>query len=460
MFVLPAVRDIVSRGLNAMFDRRTIVVSLLALTAGCSNQDGLPDTEATPGPNPTPKVTAAPAATVIKISPGPKVQEEALTALIKAKPGDTIEFTEGTFHFTMGLSLAVEKVTIRGQGMDKTILSFAKQNAGKEGLLVTRGQFVIEDLTVEDTKGDAIKVNDAEGVTFRRVRARWTGGSKESNGAYGLYPVQCKNVLIDGCVAIAASDAGIYVGQSKNIVVRNCRAEQNVAGIEIENSIDADVYNNVATENAGGLLVFDLPGLQLKNGKRVRVFKNQVFANNHANFAPKGNIVAEVAPGTGMMVMATDQVEVFENTIRDNNTYNFAVVSFYITGKPIEDKDKDYDPIPEGIFVHDNTFAGGGTKPGGARGQLLELLLGKPIPDIIYDGITPAKNSDGKPVIYLKNNGEATFANLMWAEMPDLKASKSMEETIAKIMSHKGKVKRDIKTYEGELPRLSAVKLP
>ena len=67
-----------------------------------------------------------------------------------------------------------------------------------------------------------------------------------------------------------------------------------------------------------GLLVFDLPGLPAKNGKRVRVFNNRVTANNHANFAPKGNIVASVAPGTGMMLMATDEVEIFGNTVTDN----------------------------------------------------------------------------------------------------------------------------------------------
>ena len=35
-----------------------------------------------------------------------------------------------------------------------------------------------------------------------------------------LYPVESTNVLIDGCVAIGASDAGIYVGQSQNIIVQ------------------------------------------------------------------------------------------------------------------------------------------------------------------------------------------------------------------------------------------------
>jgi len=411
------------------------------------------------------KVTTPPAGTVIKISPGPKVQEETQTALIKAKPGDTIEFGGGTYEFTSGLSLAVEGVTIRGKGIGKTTLSFKKQDAGSAGLLVTRGKFLIENLSVDDAKGDAIKVNDVDGVTFRRVRTQWTGGEKETNGAYGLYPVQCQNVLIEECVAIGASDAGIYVGQSKNIIVRKCRAERNVAGIEIENSIDADVYENVATNNAGGLLVFDLPGLQVKNGQRVRVFNNEVFTNNHENFAPKGNIVASVAPGTGMMVMATDQVEVFKNTIKDNQTYNMAIVSFYITGRPIEDKDKDYDPIPEGIYVHDNTFLGGGNKPAGERGQVLRALLGEQIPDIIYDGISnPAKMVDGQlpaPLrIYIKNNGNATFANLHWGELADLTKMKSNEERLANLLAHRAKVARDLKPHEGELPSLPTVNLP
>jgi parallel beta-helix repeat protein len=428
------------------------VLAVFALTlsfSGCFNH----------GKNDS-RPSGTPAGKVTEIQPGANVQDEVQAALIKAKPGDTIQFAQGTFVFTKSLSLAVEKVTVRGRGMDKTILSFKRQDAGKEGLLVTRGHFLVEDLTVEDTKGDAIKVNDAEHVTFRRVRTQWTGDPKESNGAYGIYPVQCKNVLIEECVAIGASDAGIYVGQSQNIIVRKCRAERNVAGIEIENSIDADVYGNVATNNAGGLLVFDLPGLQVKNGKRVRVYQNQVFGNNHDNFAPKGNLVASVSPGTGVMVMATDQVEVFQNTIKDNQTYNLAIVSFLITGKPIEDKDKDYDPIPESIYVHDNAFAGGGTNPKGERGEVLAALLGKPVPDIIYDGITPLKGAEGKPLIYLKNNGQATFANLVWGEMPNLRDAKSEKEVKEKILLHRSKIQRDIKKYEGELPALPAVKLP
>jgi parallel beta-helix repeat protein len=416
-------------------------VVLGSFLTGCAN-NSLPTAE-----SPATK----PAARVVTIHPGPNVQEETQTALIQAKPGTVIQLEEGTYEFTQGLSLAIEGVTVRGKGMDKTTLSFKKQAAGSAGLMVTRGKFLLEDLSMDDAKGDAVKVNDADGVTFRRVRAQWTGGSKETNGAYGLYPVQCKNVLIEECVAIAASDAGIYVGQSTNVIVRKCRAEGNVAGIEIENTTDADVYDNVATNNAGGLLVFDLPGLPVKNGKRVRVFHNEVFANNHVNFAPKGNTVATVPSGTGLMVMATDQVEVFGNTVKDNQTHGLLIVSFYTTGQEL--KDKEYDPIPEAVYVHDNTFTGCGTNPGGAKADLLVALLGKPLPDMLYDGIrNPAKLKGGelpKPMgVYFKNNGAATFANLHWDQLDP-----------EHVEASRSKVERDIKPYEGELVPLPPVTL-
>ncbi|MGI9289516.1 MAG: hypothetical protein ACR2P1_29380 [Pseudomonadales bacterium] len=79
-----------------------------------------------------------------------------------------------------------------------------------------------------------------------------------------------------------------------------------VEGIEIENSTLADVYENRTTENTGGILVFDLPNLEVSGGERTRVYNNEVFDNNTANFAPEGNIVGQVPAGTGIVVMANE----------------------------------------------------------------------------------------------------------------------------------------------------------
>mgnify|MGYP005815613191 CR=1 FL=1 len=160
-------------------------------------------------------------------------QKQLQTQLIKARPGEVIEIPAGTWQLDRSLSLKVSGVTLRGAGMDKTILNFRGQKSGAEGLLVNASDFTIEDLALEDTKGDALKVVGGENIVIRRVRTEWTNGPATENGAYGIYPVQTENVLIDGVVAIGASDAGIYVGQSRNVVVRNSRAERNVAGIEI-----------------------------------------------------------------------------------------------------------------------------------------------------------------------------------------------------------------------------------
>jgi parallel beta-helix repeat protein len=223
-------------------------------------------------------------------------QKKLQRQLIMAEDGSTITIEAGTYTLSGSLSLEGKKnITVRGAGLDKTILSFKGQTEGAEGLRVSNAENIaLENFTVQDAKGDAVKTMNVQGITFKNVKTEWTGEPKATNGAYGLYPVMCQNVLIDGCVAIGASDAGIYVGQSKNIIVRNSRAYHNVAGIEIENSLMADVYDNESTENTGGILVFDLPDLVQKKGGNVRVYNNNIHHNNFPNFAPKGNIVANV----------------------------------------------------------------------------------------------------------------------------------------------------------------------
>lgn len=371
--------------------------------------------------------------------------------LIEAIPGDVIQFEEGRYEFRRQLDIAASHLTIRGRGSDKTVLSFKNQIAGGYGIEATGDAFVVEGLAVEDTSGNAIKILGANGVTLRDVRTEWTGGEKASNGAYGLYPVQCQNVLIEDCTAIAASDAGIYVGQCHDVVVRNSVAKRNVAGIEIENTVRADVYNNSATENTGGILVFDLPGLQVKQGRHVRIFKNKVDSNNHVNFAAPGNMVATVPQGTGIMVMATDQVEVFENEITNNQTSGISVVSFLVSGKKL--KDKQYDPYPEGIHVHDNHIAKCGWKPAGEFGTLLLPVLGRQFPDILIDGVVNEKKLvDGELPNELRqsfiDNGGATFANINFTKF-----------SLKNIATGQYKVGRDVSEFQSSMASLAAVKL-
>jgi parallel beta-helix repeat protein len=358
----------------------------------------------------------------ITLKSGDNVQKEFQTALIKINDGDTIVLSSGVYKFKSGISLeGKNNIYIVGEGQDKTILSFTGQASGAEGFIVKNGKnIVLKDFAVEETKGDAIKVQEVDGISFLGIRVEWPGDPDSSNGAYGLYPVTCRNVLIDRCIARGASDAGIYVGQSQNIIVKNCLAEKNVAGIEIENSIHADVFDNVSTNNSGGILVFDMPGLTIKNGGKVRVFNNKCIKNNHPNFAPAGNIVGIVPAGTGMIIMACSDIEIFDNVIEDNATMSVGIASFDITQKPVTDPE--YNRYPSAIYIYNNKIKQNkNLKADESRflGQAVAMLRKEQgmYPDIIYDGLINTSLLVNEKIppdkrICLQNNGNILFLNL------------------------------------------------
>ena len=367
-------------------------------------------------------------------------------ALILAEPGDIVRLTSGLYELEDSLSIDVENIKFEGEGMDKTILSFKNQQSGAQGLSVTSDNVTLQDFAIEDAKGDAIKVKGVDGISFIRVRTEWTGGVSPDNGAYGLYPVESKNVLIDSCVAIGASDAGIYVGQSENIIVKNSRAEFNVAGIEIENSYYADVFDNHAENNTGGILVFDLPDIPQQGGHHVRVFRNKSINNNTDNFAPEGNIVGEVPRGTGIIIQANSFVEIFDNDIGDNETVNIAVVTY-----GYETEDADYYPHPRAIQIHGNRFGKSGYRPDLETGELAKILFevsGGDMPDIFWDGILPLQQmifgQPDKDKIVLGDNGNASFLAL---------------RPIRYMLPFFEPVERDYQKYVGKINPLPKVQL-
>jgi parallel beta-helix repeat protein len=326
-------------------------------------------------------------ARVIHVGPpnilGGNAQEKLQTALIEAQPGDTVHIAAGRYRLADGLSLDVDGVTVKGDGPGATILDFTAQKVAGEGLLITSDNVVVRDLAVENAAGNGIKSKGSDGIALVNLRVEWTGGPKSTNGAYGLYPVSSKNVLIDRAVVMGASDAGIYVGQSQNIIVRGSRAEMNVAGIEIENSYDADVTGNTATNNAGGILVFDLPDLPQQGGRNVRLANNQVIANNHVNFAEPGNIVAGVPSGTGIMVMANSGVLVSGNHVMGNNGSAVMIVAYTQAFT-----DKAYNPLPRGVTVVGNHFMDNGKAPAFAGGKEIAAAVGGTLPPVMWDGVT------------------------------------------------------------------------
>jgi parallel beta-helix repeat protein len=360
------------------------------------------------------------------------IEKSLQTQFITVADGGTIDLPEGHYMFTKSLVMEGKKnITIRGKGMDKTTLSWKNQTEGAQGIQISNGvNIVLEDFSVEDAKGDNLKVNDTRGITLRRIRSVWSGGPKTENGAYALYPVLCKNVLMEECIAMGSSDAGIYVGQSDSVIIRNNKAYWNVAGIEAENSRYVEIYGNEAWENTGGLLVFDLPGLT-QYGHTTKVYDNFLHDNNYKNFAQPGNVVASIPPGSGMMILATHNIDVYNNKIEDNRSVGLAIVSYELVAALNEGEqeqanaiggvqtvdnrfreDSLYNPYPYQVHIHNNQFQNSHWFPT-LRNDIGKLLIAKSFmspPDIVYDGIDNPQQPQRD--ICIQDNGKITFIDL------------------------------------------------
>ena len=326
-------------------------------------------------------------ATTFDVAAGADAQTRLQEALISAQPGDVVQIGAGRFALADTLSLDAPGVTVRGAGMEATVLDFTAQQGGGQGMLVTAADVTLRDFAIENPKGDGIKSKAANNIVYHRIRVTWTGGPKATNGGYGIYPVESTNVLIDGAQVSGASDSGIYVGQSEHITIRNCLAEANVAGIEIENSRNALVEHNLVTRNTGGILVFDLPNLPKVGGGNTLVSGNLVVSNDLANFAPPGNIVASVRRGTGIMVMANDGVEVSDNVLDRNPTASVLVIAY-----PRAFTDTRYNPLERRVTIGANRIGRGGYDPQLPGKDMLLKAFGGALPPVIWDGLgdTPA----------------------------------------------------------------------
>ena len=338
-------------------------------------------------------------------------------SLITATEGQTIHLPEGTFEFQRSLSLNdTPGISIIGKGKGKTVLSFKGQLEGAEGILVKNVTgLTLEGFTVSDSKGDAIKVQECRDVIMRDLETTWTTGKQSTNGAYGLYPVSSTNVLMEKCEASFAMDAGIYVGQSTNVVVRDNYVHNNVAGLEIENTINGEVYRNTARNNAGGMLIFDMPDLPQINGDRIKFYENVIEDNNGENFAPEGMVVSTIPPGSGMILMAHSNIEMHHNIIRNHKTLGVAVNSWLFTRTPYESEE--YDPYCTNIYIHDNEITGtqGPTDATTEFGMLMTQGFGGQAFDLIIDGIFKPStlDEDGNPTGFcFVNNGDISFLNL------------------------------------------------
>ncbi|MFZ1399080.1 MAG: parallel beta-helix domain-containing protein [Candidatus Promineifilaceae bacterium] len=304
----------------------------------------------------------------IVVAEGESVQ----TAVDRARPGDVIEVPYGIYHERVVID--INDITLRGiPNAAGEWPIFDGEGKLTEAVIASGNNFTVSHLDVRNYTDNGVLVEGVTGVHFHDIYA-------ENVGTYGVYPVRSTNVLIERVEVTGVDDAGVYAGQCENVIVRDSVVYGNVLGIELENTINGEIYNNHAYDNTVGIFVVLLPQLTSKISANTLVYDNLVEDNNHENFAPPGAIAGIAPSGVGILLLATDNAEVYNNEIRNNKTTGVAVFSLTSTGA-FDINEIDVGPLPEGNWVRDNIYDNNGYDA-----DPFVRDLGIPTADILWDG--------------------------------------------------------------------------
>jgi parallel beta-helix repeat protein len=224
---------------------------------------------------------------------------------------------------------------------------------------------------------------------------------------------------VENVEVIGASDAGIYVGQCTRAIVRSNIVRGNVIGIEVENTTEADVYDNTIEDNSLGVLAIILPNLEKKDGGKVLIRDNRISGNDRENFAVPDTTAGSIPPGAGILLMAMKDVEIRDNMIGDQSGPGIFIASYEVFEllSLMFSNDDETDKWPERVYVHGNTIEDTGAEPMGDW-ALLEL---DPFPPVFWDGVlAPGVDTQAAMEICLGDEEQMSFIKIGTGSIDDL----------------------------------------
>jgi parallel beta-helix repeat protein len=298
-----------------------------------------------------------------------------MAAVKLAKPGDTIQVMPGTYHETVYIDKDdIRIIGVIKEGKRATLDGEKKLN---DAILYSGNNFIVENMQISNYKGNAIMGQAGNNFEIRNNIIMDTG-------VYGIFPQLGKNGIVEYNVISGIEDAAIYVGMSDNIHVAYNDVFDSVAGIEIENSRHAVVEDNYVHGNTGGILAFITPGLPIKTTFDVIIRNNFISDNNHKNFGAPGSTVGGIPAGTGILVMAADDVIIEGNIISGNKTAGILITDHH--NAPNTTIDPESDPSPDRVMILDNLMHNNGYDTIDEVKALMLTELKQGQPDIIRVG--------------------------------------------------------------------------
>lgn len=308
---------------------------------------------------------------IIEVKDGGSIQE----AVKRANPGDLIRVFPGTY--SENVYIDKDNIGLQGVIIEGEWPTLDGKKEINDAFLYSGHGILIENFKIINYKGNGIMGQAGNNFV---IRNNWI----IDTGVYGIFPQFGKNGLIEHNVLSKIADAAIYVGMCDNIDVLHNEAFDSVAGIEIENSRHCLVENNYVHNNTGGLLAFVTPGLPIKTAFDIIFRNNFVVNNNHENFAAVGSTVAGIPKGTGILIMAADDVIVENNIITGNDNAGVTIVDL-ATGAP-KANDPNSEGNPDRVVFLDNMMFNNGNNPTGELKAIMLTKMDTKGPDIFAFG--------------------------------------------------------------------------
>lgn len=284
-------------------------------------------------------------APVILVEAGDSIQ----ATVNAAPPGTTLRILPGVYRETVYIDKdGIRLIGVIDGGEWPTLDGEGRLN---DAVLYSGNNIVVENLRIRDYKGNAIMGQAGNNFEIRNNLII-------DSGVYGVFPQLGRNGIVEGNVISGIADAAIYVGMSDNVHVAHNEVFDSVAGIEIENSRHAIVENNYVHHNTGGILAFITPGLPIKTTVDVIIRDNFIVDNNTPNFGAPGSTVSGIPAGTGVLIMAADDVVIEDNVITGNRTAGILLVDHANAANVTADPEAD--PVPDRVAILDNLMLNNG----------------------------------------------------------------------------------------------------
>lgn len=310
----------------------------------------------------------------VTVQPGESIQE----AVDAAADGDTIEVMPGDYtddHDGRAAVRITKPLKLIALSTPDQPVRILPSGAQRHGILVEPENTGDPDVDGVEIKGFTVEGFQNNGIWLRYVQNFVIENNTSINNLEnGIWPTLSANGEVRKNVAYGSLDAALWIEAVENVRVIENELYNSPTGLEVTVSNDISLEGNDVHDNVVGIGLYHPSGAGLppqdwpsQPFRGWSVTNNRVYDNNLPN-PVSGGLVGELPPGSGILVLGVDDVELRDNDIQNNNFFGIGMVDYCLavdgTSNSCENNPPFYsDTAPEDVRIVDNVITGNASDP-------------------------------------------------------------------------------------------------